>query len=209
MNAKKLFVMLIVGCALLFSGCADTGTNNTGTPDGDTSGNVVENGDTVEIDYTLMYENETVVETSSEDIAEQNENVEQATEPLEFKVGSRQMIAGVNEGVLGMSEGEQKTLTLPPEEGFGPYKEELVQTMTIEEYQNATNSNTTPEIGKQIMTQMGPITVKDVNETHIVLDANSPFAGKTVVFDITINSIEKSDNTPDTGEIPEGEMPEQ
>ena len=203
MNAKKLFVMLIVGCALILSGCADTDTNNSETPDGDTSGNVVENGDTVNMSYTLMYENGTVVETSSENIAEQNDNVEQATEPLEFEVGSRQMIAGINEGILGMSEGEQKTLTLPPEEGFGPYKEELVQTMTIEKYQNATGSNTTPEIGKQIMTQMGPITVKDVNETHIVLDANSRFAGKTVVFDITINSIEKSNNTSETGEMPE------
>lgn len=203
MSLKKLVLILLIGSVVLFSGCAGMNDNTNGNDTTGTGENVVENGDIVTLDYTLMYENGTVVETSVDDIAEENDNIEQSREPLEFEVGSQQMIAGINEGVLGMSEGEQKTLTLPPEEAFGPYREDLVQSMAIEEYQNATNSNTTPEQGEQIMTQMGPITVSDVNETHITLDANSPFAGKTVVFDITINSIKKGENTQNNEELPE------
>ncbi|TGC11594.1 FKBP-type peptidyl-prolyl cis-trans isomerase [Methanolobus halotolerans] len=185
MRSGKIIMMLILGSALLLSGCVDTDDITAQTAS-------VEQGDTVTLDYTLMTENGTVIETSNETVAENND-IMQTAEPLVFEVGSEQTIMGIDEGVVGMSEGEQKELTLPPEQAFGPYREELVQEIPIQEYQNATNTTEVPQPGEQLMSQMGVITVTDVNDTHIVLDANSPFANETIVFDITVVSVEKGE----------------
>ncbi|TGC09182.1 FKBP-type peptidyl-prolyl cis-trans isomerase [Methanolobus halotolerans] len=194
MRYSKLFMMLILGSALLLSGCVDTEDLSAQTAS-------VENGDIVTLDYTVMSEDGTVVETSNEESAENN-NIEQTAEPLVFEVESGQIIEGIDKGVVGMSEGEQKELTLPPEQAFGPYREELVQEIPIQEYQNATNTTEVPQPGEQLMSQMGVITVKDVNDTHIVLDANSPFANDTMIFEVTVISIEKGETSTNDVEVP-------
>ncbi|ADE35961.1 peptidylprolyl isomerase FKBP-type [Methanohalophilus mahii DSM 5219] len=201
MRPKILITTILLGCILLFSGCADV--------DDTLSETVVEEGDTVALDFTLMQEDGTVVETSSEDVAAEN-NIEATPQLLEFKAGSEQMLPGINEGIIGMSEGEEDTLTLSPEEAFGPYQDELVESMPIEEYQNATGTNETPEVGQQMITQMGTVTVSDINDTHIELDANPPLAGETIVFEFTVESIEKADDASNIGaeEMPEEGVPE-
>ncbi len=183
MRTKKLFVMLIVGTALILSGCA--GMNDNTAPKAS-----VEQGNVVTLDYTLMDENGTVIETSNESIAVEN-NIPQTVDLLTFEVGASNILPGIREGVIGMNEGETKRFTLPPEKAFGAYNEELVQSISIQDYRNATNSTEIPQPGEQLMSQMGVITVKDVNETHITLDANSPLAGETIIVEITVLSIEE------------------
>lgn len=201
MRSKILIATILLGCILLFSGCTDM--------DDPQSETVVEEGDTVALDFTLMQEDGTVVETSDEDVATEN-NIEATPELLEFEAGSEQMLPGINDGIIGMTEGEEDSLTLSPEEAFGPYQDELVESMPIEEYQSATGTNETPEVGEQMMTQMGTLTVSDINDTHIELDANPPLAGETVVFEFTVESIEKADDVGNagTGEMPEEGVPE-
>ncbi|MDG6243335.1 MAG: FKBP-type peptidyl-prolyl cis-trans isomerase [Methanolobus sp.] len=195
MNIKNLSMILILGSVLLLSGCVDNDSAHEVS---------VENGDIVTLDYTLMYEDGTVIETSNPATAESND-MEVVAELLVFEVGAGQMLAAVDEAVLGMVEGERKSLTLSPEEAFGPYREDLVQAITIPEYQEATNTTEIPHTGEMLMTPTGPLTVADVNETHILLDANSPLAGETLVFYITVVSIEKSEElSPDLESIPVG-----
>ncbi|KXS44718.1 MULTISPECIES: FKBP-type peptidyl-prolyl cis-trans isomerase [Methanohalophilus] len=187
MIRKNLLITLaLLGSIVLFSGCAEISNLSTEKS--------VEKGDIITMNYTLMDENGNIIETSIEEIAVKN-NITPPASPLEFKVGSEKMLSGINEGVIGMVEGEEKILNLSAKEAFGPYKNNLVQAVTIDKYQNVTGTNTTPSEGKKLKTQMGIITIKDVNSTHVVLDANSPLAGENVVFDITVESIEKANTT--------------
>ena len=80
-------------------------------------------GDTVEVDYTLRTENGSVYDTTIEAIARSagiwREDVEYG--PLTFTLGRGEVIPGFEEAIMGMSVGEEKTFTVPPEKGYGRY----------------------------------------------------------------------------------------
>lgn len=106
-------------------------------------------------------------------------------QPLEFIVGQGQLIEGFEQAVIGLSSGDKKTVELAPEVAYGQIKQDMIMTVTrdqvpsdIEEGQalQATLANG----------QVVPFIVKEVNETHVVVDANHPLAGKTLIFDIEI-----------------------
>ena len=97
------------------------------------------------------------------------------------------MIKGFDSGVVGMTIGESKTLIIPPEEAYGPYNEELVTTIPIEEVEQA---GITPVIGGKIAMDQGRVaTIVDVTDTVVVLDFNHILAGETLVFKIDLVSI--------------------
>ena len=150
---------------------------------------VVKAGDTVQVDYTGKFENGTVFDTSREEVAKQaGIYVNGRTyAPITFVVGSGQMIKGFDEGVIGMKVGEEKTITIPPEEAYGEYDKAKVQAVPIEEL----NTTEPPKVGQIVRDTYGhPYKVIAVNDTHITLDANHELAGKTLVFDIKLVSIE-------------------
>lgn len=66
----------------------------------------IKKGDTISLDYTLTVDGQ-VVDTSV------------GKQPLEFVVGSGQVIPGFDKGVLDMNVGEEKTFSVSPEEGYG------------------------------------------------------------------------------------------
>ena len=90
--------------------------------------NVVKEGDVVEIDYIGRYLNGTVFDTSKENIAIQEGiyNRLRNYTPLVFSIGYNEIIAGVEEAVKSMKVGEQKTIKVPPEQGYGYWSEENV-----------------------------------------------------------------------------------
>ncbi len=75
---------------------------------------MAKDGDTVSIHYTGSLEDKTVFDTS--------EN----RDPLEFTVGDKNLIPGMNNAVRGMKVGESKTVSIPPEEAYGPYSDKLL-----------------------------------------------------------------------------------
>ena len=113
-------------------------------------------------------------------------------EPFEFKIGQKSMLPGFENAVIGMHKGEKKTITLPPEEAYGPHKKELVQVMDRSGFPKEINL----EIGKRlrVRTQDGKyaiVTIKDFKEDNIVIDENDPLAGKTLTFKIELVDILK------------------
>ena len=72
-------------------------------------------GDTVRIHYTGTLDDKSVFDTSRE------------RDPLEFTLGSGQVIAGFDDAVTGMGIGESKTVTIPSERAYGPLKPEARQ----------------------------------------------------------------------------------
>ncbi|KPJ87475.1 MAG: peptidylprolyl isomerase [Spirochaetes bacterium DG_61] len=133
------------------------------------------NGDTVRVHYTGKLENGIVVETSKN------------SDPLQFKIGEGEVILGLEEAVVGMEEGEEKTAKISSAKGYGPHKKEMVAKVEKSRFPDHIN----PEIGQRLKVIQPDgtatrVTVTDVTESKITLDANHPLAGKDLVFDIRL-----------------------
>jgi peptidylprolyl isomerase len=184
MKARKrvvfLIAILLLAGTIISSGCTNKGS------DGDSR--EVKPGDKVKVDYTGKLENGTVFDTSREDVAKQAGiyiNGRTYT-PLTFNAGAGEMIKGFDKGVIGMKAGEEKTITIPPEEAYGEYDKSKILAIPIEEL----NLTEPPKAGQKIPTNYGLVTIKEVNKTHAMIDFNHELAGKTLIFDIKVVSIE-------------------
>lgn len=111
-------------------------------------------------------------------------------EPLEFTLGQGQIIPGFEQGIMGMQVEESKTINIPAAEAYGEMKEELKQQVPKDKLPPEIK----PEVGLQIMSrttngQEIPLVITEVNADSIVVDANHPLAGKDLIFEITLISI--------------------
>ena len=132
-------------------------------------------GDTVKVNYTGRLENGNVFDSS------------EGRKPLEFTVGNGQLIPGFENAVIGMQEGESKTVTISPEDGYGPHREDFVMDIS----RNRLGQDIEPEVGMQLQVtdEKGraiPAFIAAMDETFIKIDANHPLAGQTLIFDIQI-----------------------
>jgi len=138
----------------------------------------VKAGDTVKVHYHGRLTDGTTFDSS------------EGREPLEFKVGSGQVIKGFDDGVTGMEVGQKKTINIPVEEAYGPKNEEMVVNFPRANFPEDLN----PEVGMQLnMTngsgQVIPVVIVEVGEEEVILDANHPLAGQDLVFDLELVSI--------------------
>jgi FKBP-type peptidyl-prolyl cis-trans isomerase SlpA len=112
-------------------------------------------------------------------------------DPLEFTVGAGQLIPGFDQAVEGMKVKETKTVNIPSKEAYGPTNPDMVRNVSQEQLPE----DIEPEIG-QTLVASGPegqetrLIVTEVHDEHIVVDANHPLAGKDLVFDLELVSIE-------------------
>jgi len=135
-------------------------------------------GDTVRVHYTGRLADGTVFDTSL------------GQEPMEFTLGAGQVIPGFEEAVVGMNPGESKTVEVPAEQAYGPHREELV----LEIDRRQVPPNLELEVGQQLVLRQAPdrlirVTVADLSETTVTLDANHPLAGKDLTFEIQLVEI--------------------
>jgi peptidylprolyl isomerase len=135
-------------------------------------------GETVSLHYKGSFEDGTVFDSS------------ETHGPLRFTVGKGTVIPGFDEAVLGMKLGEAKTVTIPPEKGYGPRNEELLMKIDKKELP----PDLAPAVGQRIEFSKGDqrlqLTVADVAEEAVTFDANHPLAGKTLVFELLLLEIE-------------------
>lgn len=112
-------------------------------------------------------------------------------DPLEFTLGTGQVIPGFDNGIIGMQVDESKTINIPSAEAYGEPKQELIQQVPKAQLPPEIK----PEVGLQLMSQTPegqqiPLVVTAVNEETITVDANHPLAGKDLTFEITLVSID-------------------
>ncbi|KQC12490.1 MAG: peptidylprolyl isomerase [Methanosaeta sp. SDB] len=109
---------------------------------------------------------------------------------LKFTIGKGMVIPGFEEEVLGMKLGETKTVTIPPEKGYGPRKEELL----IKINRTELPPDLDPVVGQRVEfskdKQRLQLTVAEVTDDAVVFDANHPLAGKTLTFELLLLEIE-------------------
>jgi peptidylprolyl isomerase len=135
-------------------------------------------GDTVKILYTGRREDGEIFDSTK------------GGEPFEFTIGSQIVIAGVEKAVTGMKVGETKRTTIPPEQGFGKRREELLTTVNRSDLPD----NIKPYIGQLLEMRQPEGRVKtffisDMDEETITLDENHPLAGRTLTLTIQLAEI--------------------
>lgn len=138
----------------------------------------VQSGDVVKVHYTGKLKDG------------ENFDSSEGREPLEFTVGAGQMIKGFDAALPGMKVGDKKTITISPAEGYGEKSEEAM----IKFPKDQIPAEMKLEVGMslQLSNQEGqpfPVTVSEILDDAVVLDANHFLAGQELVFDIELVEI--------------------
>ncbi len=168
--APLLIVIALLTVSLLATACGD------GTP-------VAQEGDTVRVDYILKLDDGTEVDSSL--------NASYGhVEPLEFTIGSGELLAGFEQAVIGLSVGESTTVKIPAEEGYGPWSEDLVVMLNWSQLQEGLE----PEVGQTLYTQnaygqVSRVIVVNVSEDGVTVDANHHLAKEDLNFEIWLVEI--------------------
>lgn len=135
-------------------------------------------GDVVAIHYTGTLEDGSVFDSS------------EGRDPLEFTVSSGQIIPGLDEAIPGMDVGETKTVVVEPEQAYGPVNPAARQAVPRTEIPDSIPLDIGTPL--QVQTPEGQtvhVTVAEVTEESVVLDANHPLAGKTLKFEVEMVKI--------------------
>lgn len=138
----------------------------------------IKHGDTVRIHYTGTLLDGKQVESS------------EGRDPLEFEVGSGQVISGLDAAVIGMSLGATKRVELPCAKAYGPVNPAMCQSVQ----RDRLPQDVELEIGTKLTmrTPEGremPVSVVEILEETVTLDANHPLAGQDLIFEIEIVSV--------------------
>ena len=135
-------------------------------------------GDTVQVHYKGTLTDGTVFDSS------------EGRSPLEFTVGSGQVIKGFDEGVLGMNEGERKTINIPVEDAYGPANEEMIFTLNRTDIPDdiPLEEGMTLNMHEDGNPRPIPVIVRKLDDTNVTLDANHPLAGQDLTFDVELVS---------------------
>jgi peptidylprolyl isomerase len=137
--------------------------------------------DTVKVHYTGRLDDGTIFDQSPED------------RPLHFIIGRQEVIAGFDEAVTGMYQGESKTVTIPCEQAYGKSRPELLEQIE----RSLVGDDVELHVGGQleITNHDGSafrVMVRDLTDDLVTLDANHPLAGKDLTFDITLLEVKKA-----------------
>lgn len=135
-------------------------------------------GSQVAIEYSLKTDDGNVVD----------ENV--GRDPLRFEQGKGQILPALEEELEGLSVGDEKKVTLSPENGYGAVNPDAYHTVPAEKIPEEAR-----KVGAMLMAQgangqQRPMRVHEVKGDEIVMDLNHPLAGKTLHFDIKVVSVD-------------------
>lgn len=138
----------------------------------------IEPGSTVQIEYTLTDGAGAVLDTNT------------GKTPLTYIQGEEQLITALEKQLAGMRPGEGKKVVLQPEDAYG-----LVDPAAQAEVSKEALPPGAPVVGAHLIARDAtgksrPVTVKQVRDKTVIIDFNHPLAGKTLVFDLKVLSVE-------------------
>jgi len=118
--------------------------------------------------------------------------------PITFSVGAGQVLAGLDNILLGMTSGDKRTVELEPEDAYGEYKQELIKvfpkTHFPDEFEFILEGITELEMsdGRRFLAK-----IVNVEDENVVLDFNHPLAGKKLNFEVELMNIEDNNEQRD------------
>jgi peptidylprolyl isomerase len=138
---------------------------------------MITKGNTVEVHYTGRFVDGEVFDSS------------EGKDPLQFEVGSGQIIPGFENAILGKQIGEKVTVTVSPEQAYGPMREDLVVEVPSDKMPGPV------EVGQLLQADGGEgqvvqVIVREVKEDVVIIDGNHPLAGQDLIFEIEVVSIQ-------------------
>jgi peptidylprolyl isomerase len=120
----------------------------------------------------------------------ENFDSSEGREPLEFEVGSGMVIPGFDLGVTGMVVGEKKTINIPFADAYGPRNPEMVIEMPKDRFpQDMELELGMPLVMSDGQGQRFQVTIVEMKEESVMLDANHPLAGQDLIFDLELVEI--------------------
>jgi peptidylprolyl isomerase len=152
-------------------------------------------GDRVKIDYTGTLEDGTVFDSTleEEECSHDDCSTDECdsgdcgcgceTGPMELTIGAGEFFPRIDEALVGMAPGEQKTVTIPAADAFGEYDEEKVFTVP----RGDLPEDLTPQVGDELVLsdendESIGVVVVEVNDAGVTFDANHPLAGEDLTF---------------------------
>jgi FKBP-type peptidyl-prolyl cis-trans isomerase 2 len=138
---------------------------------------MITQGSTVEVHYTGRFLDGEVFDSS------------EGKDPLQFEIGSGQIIPGFENAIMGKNIGEKVSVTIAPDEAYGQIREDLVVEVPTDKMPGPV------EVGQLLQADGGDggvvqVIVKEVKEDVIIIDGNHPLAGQELMFDIEVVSIQ-------------------
>jgi len=142
--------------------------------------NKAQEGDTVTITFQGLLDDGSVFDASDDN------------DPLSFVLGENEVLPGLELAVVGMEVGDQKTVTVPPEQGYGVHQKKLIEVVDID----ALPKGLTLAVGDRLEVTAADGTVFQMeimtrDEQTVTLDANHPLAGRTLILQIEVVSIDR------------------
>lgn len=144
----------------------------------------IENGSSVQIEYTLKDDAGTVLDSNK------------GRNPLAYTQGEHRIIPGLEKALNGMKAGDEKQVTVKPEDGYGEADPQAVTEVPKESIPSTALVVGTKLVARNQTGEARMVVVKEVREQTVVLDLNHPLAGKTLHFDVKILGVEAPKTPP-------------
>ncbi len=133
-------------------------------------------GDTVRVHFTARLKNGHKVGSTT------------GEKPMELTIGDRKLIGCFEQSVVGMSEGEKRTVHIEPKQAMGEKRPELVyqvnRNLVPEQHEDLKIGNRVKVEGIDEGTVKGRVT--KLSDQQVTIDANHPLAGETLIFDVEL-----------------------
>lgn len=143
---------------------------------------MIEEGKKVKVEYEGKLESGEVFDSSKDKDGNSN--------PLEFTVGSNQVIKGFEEEIKQMEKGEEKEFNIPAEKAYGDRKEELKKEIPKESLPQEKELKAGMVLAVQTPQGQFPVKIEEVKEKSAILDFNHPLAGKNLIFKVKVVDIQ-------------------
>lgn len=137
----------------------------------------------VVLDYTLKDDKGALLDASDGEDGE----------PIVYVHGYGMLVPGLEAALVGLEAGATKTVTVSPEEGFGDRDEELVLEVDRSDFPNPKKI----AVGDEVVAESPdgdevPMRILEVKTDSVIVDANHPLAGRTLVYDVKVKEVAKA-----------------
>ena len=112
------------------------------------------------------------------------------TTPATMQLGRGDLLPTLERCLAGISVGERHTFLLQPEDAFGSHREELIEKVRLEDFPDG--AAVEPLVIMEFTAPDGtryPGLIREVLDTHAVIDFNHPLAGKAIRFEVEVIGI--------------------